>query len=72
MKYHPVSCSLYDRIESLVVTHRKVKIICSTENLTEQTINGKIDNVYSENNSEYLLINNVKIRLDRIKSISEH
>jgi transcriptional antiterminator Rof (Rho-off) len=63
MKYYPVNCSLYDRIGSLAVTHRKVKINYSTENLTEQTINGKIDNVYSENNAEYLLINKIMIRL---------
>lgn len=71
MKYQPINCSLYDRIESLAVVHRKVKLVYSDESETNKTIMGIINNVFSENNAEYLLINETKIRLDKIKSISE-
>ena len=70
MKYQPISCSLYDRIESLAVTCKKVQINL-IEKKSDVSIIGIIHNVYSENNTEFLLINETKIRLDNIKSISE-
>lgn len=72
MKYKPISCSLYDRIESLAVQKKSVKIIFINDDKTEEIIDGQINNVFSRDSSEFLLINNSEIRLDQIKSISEN
>lgn len=72
MKYQPINCTLYDRIESLAVKKINVEIFFVNEMGNEEKVFGKIDNIYSEAKSEYLTIINTKIRLDKIKSISEH
>ena len=71
MDYQQISCSLFDRIESLSVTKKIVEINYITELDDDLKVKGYIKDVFSENKSEYLLINNVKIRLDKIKSINE-
>lgn len=71
MNYQPINCSLYDRIESLAVKKIIVEIIYANPNEVEKKEVGKIENIYSEAKSEFLSINNNKIRLDKIKSISE-
>ena len=72
MDYQPINCSLYDRIESLAVKNLTVEIIFINENKNEEKVVGKIENIYSEGKSEFLLISNNKIRLDKIKVISDH
>jgi transcriptional antiterminator Rof (Rho-off) len=71
MNYQPINCTLYDRIESLAVKNVIVEIIYLNESEIQDNEVGKIENIYSEAKSEFLLINNTKIRLDKIKSISE-
>ncbi len=70
MEYEPVSCSLYDRIESLAVYKKNVEVIYS-DNLESKTICGKIENIYSKGKVEYLSIENTEICLDQIKTINE-
>ena len=72
MKYEPISCSLYDRIESLAVLKTNVKIRFINKDKAEEIIEGNINNVFSRDKAEFLLINNSEIRLDQIKSISEN
>lgn len=71
MDYQQISCSLFDRIENLAVAKRILEITYITEENDINTVKGFIKNVFSEDKAEYLLINNVKIRLDKIKSIKE-
>ncbi len=71
MDYQQISCSLFDRIESLAVTKRIVEITYISDETENNTVKGFIKNVFSENKAEYLLINGVTIRLDKIKSIKE-
>ena len=71
MKYQPISCNIYDRIESLAVKHQMVEVVFKNHHNDEVQIAGKIENVYSENKAEYLLINKNIIRLDKIIKISE-
>jgi transcriptional antiterminator Rof (Rho-off) len=68
MSYQPISCGLYDRIESLAVGKNNVELIYS-DGIENKTISGKIENIYSKNKAEYLRINNIEIRLDQIKTI---
>ena len=72
MNYQPINCTLYDRIESLAVKNIIVKIEYLNDSKVEEIVVGKIENIYSEAKSEFLIINNTKIRLDKIKSIAEH
>lgn len=71
MKYIPVSCSIYDRIESLAVKQQMVEIVFKDHNNDEIKTSGFIKNVYSENKAEYLLIGKMNIRLDKIINIIE-
>ena len=71
MDYQRISCTLFDRIENLAVLKKKVKITYLNEKNIFDFQNGIITNIFSENNSEFLSINNVKIRLDKIQSIKE-
>lgn len=72
MDYQRISCSLFDRIETLTVLKKNVKITYLNDNNISDFQNGIITNVFSENSSEFLSINNVKIRLDKIQSIIEY
>lgn len=71
MKYEPVSCSLYDRIESLAISKLKVRLEYLDKESQTDEISGVIENVFSKDNAEYLVISNKEIRLDFIKSINE-
>ncbi|MBK8944517.1 MAG: hypothetical protein IPM32_04515 [Ignavibacteriae bacterium] len=69
MEYQRISCNLFDRLENLALSKSKVKIKYLTENQSTEEIEGTIQNIFSENKAEFLLVNNVKIRLDKIQSI---
>jgi len=71
MKYKPVNCSLYDRIESLAISKHKVRLEYLDKQSQTDEISDVIDNVFSKGNAEYLVIGNKEIRLDFIKSINE-
>jgi transcriptional antiterminator Rof (Rho-off) len=71
MDYQQISCSLFDRIESLSVTKKIVQVNYISDDNNSNIVKGFIKDVFSENKSEYLLINNVKIRLDKINTINE-
>ena len=70
MKYNPISCNLFDRIESLSVKGKMVNIKYQDGD-DKNTAVGIIKNVFSKDNAEYLLINGLRIRLDMIISINE-
>jgi transcriptional antiterminator Rof (Rho-off) len=70
MKYQPISCSLYDTIESYAVSKKNVEVIYSDE-AERKTISGKIEDIFSKEKSEYLRIGKIEIRLDQIKTINE-
>ena len=71
MKYNPISCSLYDRIESLAVQKRNLKIIFFDNENNELKLTVFIENIFSSKGAEYIKFSNQNIRLDLIKSISE-
>lgn len=71
MKYQPISCSLYDRIESLSVLKKKVEINYIVSKDDDKSTSGIINNIFSKDGAEFIELNNTIIRLDMIKSISE-
>ena len=69
MDYQRINCSLFERLENLTISKKKIKIIYIDEdNISEET-EGNIQNIFSEGNAEFLQINDIKIRLDKIQSI---
>jgi len=71
MDYKQINCSLFDRIEFLAITKKLVSIIYLKDGNGDQELEGYIKNIFSENKAEYILINSIKIRLDKIITISE-
>ena len=69
MEYQRISCSLFERLENLTISKSRIKILYLNENNVSEEVEGDIQNIFSENNAEFLLIDNVKIRLDKIQSI---
>ena len=70
MKYTPISCNLFDRIESLAVKSKNVKVKYQ-DGENEKVTTGMIKNVFSKDKAEFLLINDIIIRLDMIIYIDE-
>ncbi|MEE9432369.1 MAG: hypothetical protein V3V16_15085 [Melioribacteraceae bacterium] len=70
MNYKQISCDLYDRIESLSVLRKLVEIIYLSENDKSLKVEGFISDVYSKDTAEFLTMNDLSIRLDKIKSIN--
>jgi transcriptional antiterminator Rof (Rho-off) len=71
MEYKQISCSLYDRLESLAVSKKPIEITYISNENNSDLVQGYIQNIFSESNSEFLIINDIKIRLDKIQSIIE-
>lgn len=71
MEYKQISCSLYDRLESLAVSKKPIEITYISNKNNSDLVQGYIQKIFSESNSEFLIINDVKIRLDKIQSIIE-
>jgi transcriptional antiterminator Rof (Rho-off) len=69
VEYQRISCNLFDRLENLALAKTKLKITFMNENQSPEEIEGIIQNIFSENKAEFLSVNNVKIRLDKIQSI---
>lgn len=70
MKYQPIICSLFDKIESFAVHKKNVEVVYSDE-VESKIIIGKIEDIFSREKAEYLRIDNIEIRLDQIKTINE-
>jgi len=71
MDYQRVSCNVFDRYESLAVSKKIIELTFLDDNQISQKVKGFIKNIFSENGAEYLQINNIKIRLDKIQSVEE-
>lgn len=68
-KYIPINCGFYDELEAAAVKKKNVSIIYIAEDKTAETM-GMIENIYSKNNIEFLLLSSgIKIRLDDIVSL---
>lgn len=69
-KYIPINCDFYDEIEILAMRKSKCKVVYRDKEDIVQTIEGVINNVFSKNKEEFLIVNDeLKIRLDRLISI---
>ncbi len=71
MNYKQISCDLYDRIESLSVFKKIVEIVYWSESDKHEKVKGFISDVFTKEKAEFLTINDLSIRLDKIATISE-
>lgn len=66
--YKPISCDFYDEVINTITLHQKVTLAYETTNDIEHT-EGMITDVFTRNKEEFCLINNIEIRLDKIRSL---
>ena len=72
MDYKQISCSLYDRLESLAITKQEVELtILNGDGQDPILLSGIIINIFSDSSAEYLIISEQKVRLDKIVAIKE-
>jgi Rho-binding antiterminator len=70
-KYIPVSCDFHDELTTLATLSEPVKIFVFNEEGTLDSITGIIEDVYTRNGEEFLLVNNNKpVRLDKIITLN--
>ena len=70
--YQPISCSFYDELEALATLKQIVKITFFDDNKQQQTIRGKIINLYTKEKVEFLEIDKgLTIRLDKLVKVGD-
>jgi Rho-binding antiterminator len=63
--YTPISCDFYDELEAYSILKKEVEIFYEEEAGIPTSIFGRIKDLYSRDNTEYLLLDTGKeIRLD--------
>ncbi len=69
--YIPVSCQLYDTLESLAVQHHKVVLLCLDPAGRPQQREGQILQIFSRLGAEFLVLDDgTEIRLDQILQVN--
>jgi Rho-binding antiterminator len=69
-EYKPVNCDFYDELEALATFKRDCEIIFRADNDAKSIIRGKILDLYTREQVEYMkLDNDLEIRLDQIIEI---
>jgi transcriptional antiterminator Rof (Rho-off) len=63
-EYKSISCSFYDELINSIVLKQSVKIY-----LDDLILEGKLNDVFTRNKEEFILIHGQEIRLDYIKNI---
>lgn len=67
--YHPIDCSLHDRLEALAVTGREVRLRFSVEDGVQE-ISDRLADVFARSGAEYLrTAGGVEVRLDRLLEV---
>ena len=70
-KYIPVSCEFHDELTTLATRREPVKIFVFNEKGTLDAISGNIEDIYTRNGEEFLLVkNNKQVRLDKIITLN--
>ncbi len=63
--YKPISCDFYDELEAYSILKKEVEIFYEEETGNPASTFGRIKNLYSRDNVEYLLLDTgIEIRLD--------
>ncbi|MDA0709547.1 MAG: hypothetical protein O3B73_04970 [bacterium] len=68
--YFPISCSLYDELESAATLRNPCNVVLCVDGET-RSLTGRITDLYSRHGVEYLLLDGlVEIRLDGIHYVN--
>jgi hypothetical protein len=71
MKYVPIECGLHDQYLAWATTRTPVTVGFREADGKEQRVSGVIADVYTaEDNTEWMLIADLRIRLDRILQVA--
>ncbi len=69
--YQPIDCDYYDRLEAWATMRTVCLLVFLDETGTEQTVSGRIEDLYALNKVEYLRMDNgLLIRLDHLLSVN--
>lgn len=69
--YQPIDCDYYDRLEAWATMHTVCLLVFRDEQGVEQTVSGRIEDLYALNKVEYLRMDNgLLIRLDQLLSVN--
>ncbi|MDN5203014.1 hypothetical protein QQ008_16610 [Fulvivirgaceae bacterium BMA10] len=69
-KYQPIDCNYYDRLEAWSTRNEMVKILF-WEDGKQKEIEAIIQNIYTKNKEEFLVLNNgLEIRLDHLIAVN--
>ena len=69
--YQPIDCDYYDRLEAWATMHTMCLLVFLDETGTEQSVSGRIEDLYALNKVEYLRMDNgLLIRLDHLLSVN--
>jgi len=68
--YTPISCDIYDHLEIWSMRRSHCRIIYM-DGEHELCIQGQIDNLQTKDSVEYLIMNDLSIRLDMVISIND-
>lgn len=69
--YQPIDCDYYDRLEAWATMRTVCLLVFRDETGTEQTVSGRIEDLYVLNKVEYLRMDNgLLIRLDHLLSVN--
>ena len=70
MKYQPISCDFYDELTLLALRRKQCPIVYKNEDGTEVTIETVIQDIFTRNSEEFLLLSNGdEIRLDHLVNV---
>jgi Rho-binding antiterminator len=71
MKYQPISCDYYDELTLLAMRRTACPIIYKKEDGTEVTVETVIQDIFTRNGEEFLLLpDGLEIRLDQLVSVA--
>ncbi|HYE39403.1 MAG TPA: hypothetical protein VEB23_05700 [Ramlibacter sp.] len=71
-KYHPISCSFHDVLESLAITRRPARILFTDADGAVRHRDAVIRDVFSREGAEYMMINSGEtLRLDQIVAVDD-
>ena len=71
-KYIPISCAFYDELELWALRKTNCKIVYLNDTNERQTIEGVIENLFTKEKVEFLLLKNgFQLRLDQLVTVND-
>lgn len=69
--YHPISCDLYDTLTLLAIRGTEATLVYQGVNGRLHEISARILDINTEDDGEYLILENQTIRLDQLVRVND-